>query len=527
MTYRLAGEHDGQVIRLLIACGESVLGSAGDCALILSLPTVSRRHARLTFADGRLTVEDLDSSNGSRVNGQRLEAATAVKAGDCLQFGDVVLNVESVAEGDDQLGARLDPGETRAAAAEAGLTLAPMALDRLALDHLPQLLTEIGAGLDLPELARQTGEKLWRALPLQWLRITASGAGDPVLFVNGQPQEGQTISRQLGRVGVELAFEQAGLPARAERVFDLIAALLALARDTGHTADRAPKTPPGLPDPAPLDAEMQRIYRRAARAAGSGISVLIRGESGTGKELMARYLHRLSDPDAPFVAINCAALPTDLLESELFGIERGVATGVEERPGCFEQAHGGILFLDEIGDMAAETQARILRVLQEGEVLRVGGSKPRPARPRIISATNRNIEQMVERGLFRIDLLHRIAGWELTLPPLRGGTATSPILPCISWASTVANAISGYAASRSGRWPACCAITGRAMCANCSRKCIGLRFFSVTATCSPARTCARPFATPITPKPAPPWKPAWPWPSARSSARPWPKPKAT
>ncbi|QKK03775.1 MAG: sigma 54-interacting transcriptional regulator [Pseudomonadota bacterium] len=419
MTYRLAGEHDGQVIRLLIACGESVLGSAGDCALILSLPTVSRRHARLTFADGRLTVEDLDSSNGSRVNGQRLEAATAVKAGDCLQFGDVVLNVESVAEGDDQLGARLDPGETRAAAAEAGLTLAPMALDRLALDHLPQLLTEIGAGLDLPELARQTGEKLWRALPLQWLRITASGAGDPVLFVNGQPQEGQTISRQLGRVGVELAFEQAGLPARAERVFDLIAALLALARDTGHTADRAPKTPPGLPDPAPLDAEMQRIYRRAARAAGSGISVLIRGESGTGKELMARYLHRLSDPDAPFVAINCAALPTDLLESELFGIERGVATGVEERPGCFEQAHGGILFLDEIGDMAAETQARILRVLQEGEVLRVGGSKPRPARPRIISATNRNIEQMVERGLFRIDLLHRIAGWELTLPPLR------------------------------------------------------------------------------------------------------------
>jgi len=419
MTYRLTGEHDGQAIRLLIAGGESVLGSAGDCGLILSLPTVSRRHARLTFADGRLTVEDLDSSNGSRINGQPLDAATAIQAGDCLQFGDVVLNVETVAEGDDQLGARLDPGETRAAAAEAGLTLAPMALDRLALDHLPQLLTEMRAGLDLPELARRTGEILWRALPLRWLRITASGAGDPVLFANGQPQEGQTTSRQLNRVGVELAFEQAGLPARAERVFDLIAALLALARDTGHTADRAPETPPGLPDPAPLDTEMRRIYRRAARAADSGISVLIRGESGTGKELMARYLHRLSDPDAPFVAINCAALPTDLLESELFGIERGVATGVEERPGCFEQAHGGILFLDEIGDMAAETQARILRVLQEGEVLRVGGSKPRPARPRIISATNRNIEQMVERGSFRIDLLHRIAGWELTLPPLR------------------------------------------------------------------------------------------------------------
>ena len=103
----------------------------------------------------------------------------------------------------------------------------------------------------------------------------------------------------------------------------------------------------------------------------------------------------------------------------MFGIEKGVATGVEARAGCFERSHGGTLFLDEIGDMAADTQAKILRVLQEGEIVRVGGSTSIAARPRIISATNRDVERMVAEGNFRLDLLHRIAGWEVTLPPLR------------------------------------------------------------------------------------------------------------
>jgi two-component system NtrC family response regulator len=150
------------------------------------------------------------------------------------------------------------------------------------------------------------------------------------------------------------------------------------------------------------------------------VAVLITGESGTGKEVLARYLHRASGrSDGPFVALNCAALPRDLLEAELFGIERGVATGVESRPGKFELADEGTLFLDEIGDMSAETQARILRVLQEREVYRLGGRDPRPARNRIIAATNRDLAARLADGSFREDLYHRIATWVVELPPLR------------------------------------------------------------------------------------------------------------
>jgi transcriptional regulator with PAS, ATPase and Fis domain len=175
--------------------------------------------------------------------------------------------------------------------------------------------------------------------------------------------------------------------------------------------------------------EVREVYARAARVAASRVSVLIRGESGTGKELLARYLHAASDrADAPLVTLNCAALPRDLLEAELFGVERGVATGVEARAGRFEAAHGGTLFLDEIGDMALETQARILRVLAEGEVYRVGGHQARPAQVRVISATNRDLDAMLADGRFRRDLYHRIADWVVDLPPLRARRADIPNL---------------------------------------------------------------------------------------------------
>ncbi|NJL26960.1 MAG: sigma 54-interacting transcriptional regulator, partial [Thermoanaerobaculia bacterium] len=169
-----------------------------------------------------------------------------------------------------------------------------------------------------------------------------------------------------------------------------------------------------------VEAEVQQIYDEAERVARGDVGVMIYGESGTGKEVLARFIHA-SSPRAqqPLVAINCASLPRDLLEAELFGVERGVATGVEARPGKFEAADSGTLFLDEIGDMAPETQAKILRVLQEGEVFRLGGHTPRPARARVIAATNRPIHKMITDGTFRSDLFHRIATWEVELPPLR------------------------------------------------------------------------------------------------------------
>jgi transcriptional regulator with GAF, ATPase, and Fis domain len=166
--------------------------------------------------------------------------------------------------------------------------------------------------------------------------------------------------------------------------------------------------------------KMQRVIDLVARVADSQASVLIRGESGTGKEMVARLIHGNSPrKDGPFVAINCAALPETLLESELFGIERGVATGVEARPGKFELAKGGTIFLDEVGDIPLALQAKLLRVLQEREVEKLGGRRRIPIDVRILSATHRNLEEMNERGEFRQDLYYRLKVVEITLPPLR------------------------------------------------------------------------------------------------------------
>ncbi len=166
--------------------------------------------------------------------------------------------------------------------------------------------------------------------------------------------------------------------------------------------------------------KMQRVIDLVARASNSHASVLIRGESGTGKEMVARLLHGNSPRrDRSFVAINCAALPETLLESELFGIERGVATGVEARPGKFEMAQGGTVFLDEIGDIPLALQSKLLRVLQEREIEKLGGRRRIPIDVRILTATHRDLEKMIERGEFRQDLYYRLRVVEIVLPPLR------------------------------------------------------------------------------------------------------------
>ncbi|MGA7615563.1 MAG: sigma-54-dependent Fis family transcriptional regulator [Thermoanaerobaculia bacterium] len=166
--------------------------------------------------------------------------------------------------------------------------------------------------------------------------------------------------------------------------------------------------------------KMQRVVDLMVRVADSHANVLIRGESGTGKEMVARLIHSNSPrKEKPFVAINCAALPETLLESELFGIERGVATGVEARPGKFELAQGGTVFLDEIGDIAPSLQAKLLRVLQEREIEKVGGRRRIPVDVRILAATHRDLEEMIETGEFRQDLYYRLKVVEIVLPPLR------------------------------------------------------------------------------------------------------------
>ena len=174
---------------------------------------------------------------------------------------------------------------------------------------------------------------------------------------------------------------------------------------------------------------MQRLMAQIDRVAQSETRVCILGETGTGKELVARAIHdRSPRGGGPFVTLNCAAVPAELIESELFGHEKGAFTGAAARhAGKFEQADGGTLFLDEIGDMPVAMQAKLLRVLEEGEVERVGGDKPVRVNVRVLVATHRNLEELVKQNAFRRDLFHRIFVFPLALPPLQSLPSAQPL----------------------------------------------------------------------------------------------------
>ena len=167
--------------------------------------------------------------------------------------------------------------------------------------------------------------------------------------------------------------------------------------------------------------EWREVLRKATRVASTDTTVLITGESGTGKEVVARFIHAASvRKSGPFVALNCAALPEQLLESELFGYERGAFTSAQQaKPGQVELASGGVLFLDEVSEMSLSAQAKFLRVLQEREFQRLGGTRLLKANIRVIAATNRDLRKAVERGDFREDLFYRLGVFDIPIPPLR------------------------------------------------------------------------------------------------------------
>ncbi len=175
---------------------------------------------------------------------------------------------------------------------------------------------------------------------------------------------------------------------------------------------------------------MRRVMAQLDRVAASESRVCIYGETGTGKELAARTLHQKSArASGPFVTLNCAAIPAELIESELFGHEKGSFTGAAQRHiGKFEQAHRGTLFLDEVGDMPLALQTRLLRVLEESEVERIGGDKPVTVDVRVVVATHRNLQKMVDEGSFRRDLYHRVVVFPITMPPLRERREDIPTL---------------------------------------------------------------------------------------------------
>jgi two-component system nitrogen regulation response regulator GlnG len=222
------------------------------------------------------------------------------------------------------------------------------------------------------------------------------------------------------------AFEYLPKPFDIEKAIELIRRAL----DESMQEVGVEEDPLEVPEILGQAAAMHDVFRAIGRLSQSHATVLITGESGSGKEVVARALHRHSARSArPFIALNTAAIPRDLLESELFGHERGAFTGAQAmRRGRFEQAEGGTLFLDEIGDMPSELQTRLLRVLSDGFFYRVGGHQPLKADARVIAATHQNLDEQVREGRFREDLFHRLNVIRLRLPPLRERREDIPLL---------------------------------------------------------------------------------------------------
>ena len=265
---------------------------------------------------------------------------------------------------------------------------------------------------------------------LRWVRDTLPGT--PVVMLTAH-----------GTVDVAVEAMRAGAFDFITKPFDDSELRDVLAKAVGHAeANRAhayeptpgesedPATAEALSEIVGVSAPLQEVFAMVRKVASSPTTILVRGESGTGKELIARAIHRLSDrADKPFIAVNCTAIPENLFESELFGHEKGAFTGATtQRPGRFELADGGTLFLDEIGELPGAMQVKLLRVLQERQVERVGGLRPLEIDVRLVAATNADLETLVKEGTFREDLFYRLDVVPIELPPLRHRPSDIPVL---------------------------------------------------------------------------------------------------
>lgn len=423
---------DGSLVRRFpLPAGEHVAGSAPGVEIPLEGPGVSRRHASIrVLADGGAVVSDLGSKNGTWVAGRRVREA-AVDQFAVIAFGPVQAALHPA---DASREGVLLPPQTEARSGGKAKEARPIPstqglhpLERLAAS-LEEELPALAAGLSTQaETASALAQRWIDTLPLGRVEFLRNGPAGEALVAAAStsghfPKPVASLDVE-GPDGWALRLRAPGVVELSPLMPLLRLVLVLLAAQRPRRRPEAAQGSPEEPAPPPppgLGAETSRLYRAAGKVARGDVPVLILGESGAGKEVLARWVHaRSRRAAAPFLAINCAALPRELLEAELFGIERGVATGVDARPGLLERAGGGTVFLDEIGDMAPETQAKVLRVLESTSLYRVGGRNPVQVDVRFVAATNRDLEALVEEGGFRRDLFHRLAAFQVKLPPLR------------------------------------------------------------------------------------------------------------
>jgi len=467
--YCLRGTVEERERTWLLPAGESFLGSSEANDLVLAVQGVSRQHARLRVDGEGVEVTDLESTNGSFVNGERIERARAT-TGDALRFGPVALRLEVLDPGDALLAFEIPPpaeggGEGRPGLPEDESTY------RL-VDPPPGLAPGGTLGIErfldrIAALPRRDASSILEALVHELhaggaCLVEWSGRREPLVLVSRGRMENPTeheplralveaVARSSGTVcrsgssaAPAVAYAVLGRPRTvplsllvfdppggdgAEELLRITLRLLGWLPGWGAPAASAALAAGGglrlpvlcFPPEFVVGAApaMERLYGEIRALCRGDLPVLFTGETGVGKEHAAKILHLSSDrARSPCLAMNCAAIPTDLLEAEMFGVAEGAATGVRAREGRFAQARGGTLFLDEIGDMSLALQAKLLRAVQEKEVQPVGG-RPVAIDVRIVAATNKDLLAEVEAGRFRSDLYYRVAGAVLTVPPLR------------------------------------------------------------------------------------------------------------
>ena len=409
LVIHIEGEDRGSRVVDLPEGVDVTFGRSRGATVHVESDKVSRMHARVRRAGELIEVEDLGSRNGTRVNGDKIEGIVRVTNGDEIAIGSILAvvgvtsglrrstQIADDARGESRLVAEVDRSVRYHRPLTVGLVRVSndAVVEAMARSLRPMDLMAEDAGDDylviLPELSHTEGIQ-----SMQRLLDFARGAGVPAKSATAQcPEDGTTVETLIGAVRQSLR--------------------------TGRTTRESGSQTAIGDQPIVLDPAMKRVYTLVERIADTPMTILILGETGVGKEGVAEAIHRKSSRrDKPLIKLNCAALPETLLESELFGYERGAFTGADKRKiGFFEAADGGTLFLDEIGEMPLSLQAKLLRVLERKVITRVGGTTEIATSARVVAATHRDLEGEVRAGRFRQDLMFRIGGFTIVVPPLR------------------------------------------------------------------------------------------------------------